>query len=231
MRKKEDKTLSLSVIKEAYRNNLYKHHTGREECPAPEKLVPAARMELPLRERLAILDHIDKCGSCAREFHTTIAILKKEKEFLRQIADENPGVRERIRPWFFQNRPVLAAVSAVFLVMAATAFILILTRPEPVHMRSGEPSIQIISPVETVNASKIKFAWNETAGTEYYRLHIFGDDLRPLWESGRIYSTRWTPAPDVLSELKSGKTYFWMVTAYRESGSPRESGLIKFAVK
>jgi hypothetical protein len=42
-------------------------------------------MEVPIEERIELIDHLDKCNSCALEFQAVIRIIKKEKEFLEQI--------------------------------------------------------------------------------------------------------------------------------------------------
>jgi hypothetical protein len=42
-------------------------------------------MELSIEKRIELIDHIDKCNSCALEFQTLIKIVKKEKEFLQHI--------------------------------------------------------------------------------------------------------------------------------------------------
>jgi hypothetical protein len=42
-------------------------------------------MDLPIEQRIGLIDHIDKCNSCALEFQTIIKIIKKEKEFLEKI--------------------------------------------------------------------------------------------------------------------------------------------------
>jgi hypothetical protein len=202
-----------------------------KECPDPEKLVLAARLELPLKQRLAVMDHIDNCASCAREFKAIIAIIQKEKEFLQQIKDEIPKVKEKKSPWLIRNRPVLAAASAVFLLLAAAVFFLFVNRPAPFNLRSSQSIIEAISPFKTVKASQLQFNWESARGTEFYRINIFGDDLGPIWESGKIFVTEWTPGPEIKSRLQSGKTYFWMVTAHRPDGSTRESDLIEFSLK
>lgn len=188
----------------------------------------AGRMELPLKERQEIWGHIDKCRACAREFHTITAILKKEKEFLQKLEKETSQDRETTRPWIFQKKPVWAAAAAIFLVLAGAVFFLVLNRPDQVRMRSRGSAVPAYAPDGIVHTAKIKFAWGKTRGAEFYRLRIYGDDLLPIWESGRIYTTQWIPSPELWDKLEGGKTYFWMVTAFREDGSTRESELTRF---
>ncbi len=213
------------------KNNLNKNEVKVDNCPDPEKLVQAARLELPLKERLDVIEHIDTCSSCAQEFQTIIAILKKEKEFLSRIEKETGKIEEKRRPWYARAGPVLAAASAVFLLLAATVFFLFLNRPEPLNLRSGGNAIQVKAPVTSMRQSKLRFVWEPSKGAQYYRISVFGDDLQPLWESRQIYTTEWTSGPELKSRMQSGRTYFWMVTAYLADGNTRESELIQFTLK
>jgi hypothetical protein len=213
------------------KNNLNKNEVKVDNCPDPEKLVQAARLELPLEKRLDVMEHIDTCRSCAQEFQTIIAILKKEKDFLSRIEKETGEIEEKRRPWYARAGPVLAAASAVFLVLAAAVIFLFLDRPEPFNLRSSGNGVQVHSPVKSMRLSQLRFAWEPSKGAEYYRISVFGDDLQPVWESGHIFVTAWTPGPDLKSRMQSGQTYFWMVTAHRPDGSTAESDLIQFTLK
>lgn len=213
------------------KNNLNKNEVKAIDCPDPENLVRAARLELPLKERLDVIEHIDTCRSCAQEFQTIIAILKKEKEFLNRIGKETGEIEEKRRPWFIRPRPVWAAASAAFLLLAAAVFFLFLNRSEPLNLRSGGNAVQVHAPVTSMRQSKLRFVWEPSKGAQYYRISVFGDDLQPLWESRQIYTTEWTPGPEPKSRMQSGRTYFWMVTAYSPDGRTAESDLIRFSLK
>lgn len=76
---------AINLIKKAFIYNLTMKPWRLAKCPSPEKLVLFARMEVPIEERIELIDHIDKCNSCALEFQAVIKIIKKEKEFLAQI--------------------------------------------------------------------------------------------------------------------------------------------------
>lgn len=85
MENKKNHSLSIPTNRKALTYNINERDCTTGKCPSPENLVLAARMELQLKERLKIINHIDKCDSCALEFLTIIKIIKKEKEFLEKI--------------------------------------------------------------------------------------------------------------------------------------------------
>lgn len=211
--------------------SLNKDEVKVDNCPDPEKLVQAARLKLPLDERMDVIEHIDTCRSCAQEFQTIIAILRKEKEFLSRIEKETGKIEEKRRPWFVRPMPVLAAACAVFLVVAAAVFFLFWSTPEPINLRNSGNAVQVHAPVKSMRLSQLRFAWEPSKGAKYYRISVYGDDLQPVWESGHIFVTEWTPGPELKNRMQSGQTYFWMVTAHRSNGSTVESDLIQFNLK
>jgi hypothetical protein len=211
--------------------SLNKNEIKVDNCPDPEKLVQAARLKLPLNERMDVIEHMDICRSCAQEFQTIIAILRKEKEFLSRIEKETSEIEEKRRPWFVRPMPVLAAASAVFLAAAAAVFFLFLSPPEPINLRNSGNAVQVHAPVKSMRLSQLRFAWKPSKGAEYYRIIVYGDDLQTVWESGHIFVTEWTPGPEIKNRMQNGQTYFWMVTAYSPDGSTAESDLIRFSLK
>ena len=41
---------------------------ARDDCPSPERIWSAVRLDLPLAERLQVIDHVVECAGCADEW-------------------------------------------------------------------------------------------------------------------------------------------------------------------
>jgi hypothetical protein len=88
MKRKKIKT-GLDIINEKLDKDFIYHKLHiRYDCPSPKKLILAARLKLPLSERLDLIDHIDKCQLCASDFQLINSILKEELSILKKIKDE-----------------------------------------------------------------------------------------------------------------------------------------------
>ncbi len=70
------------------------------------------------------------------------------------------------------------------------------------------------------------FRWQPIPDSDHYVLELFDEALLPVWTSNKIRDVQ-IPFPP---NLKTGKTYFWMVTAYSDEATLAESELARFVI-
>ena len=62
-----------------------------------------------------------------------------------------------------------------------------------------------------------------------YEIHVYGSDLRLVWDSGKVNSNAQHNIPYEGPELTSASDYFWQVTSYASNGESADSSLQTFS--
>jgi len=118
----------------------------------------------------------------------------------------------------------------VGLVLIATSALLIIQNNDFSRIsRSGGAGINLLYPVTThTKSEKLIFQWKRQPESGYYVLELFDEALLPLWTSQKADALQAQLPDDVYSNLKIGKSYFWMVTGFSEDLKIDESPLTRF---
>lgn len=233
--------IKLSELRKLYQEYLQETQSqSREICPSPETLLKYSRSKLSKKERSKITNHIARCNSCAQEFKIIYEILDQEQALNQKIAEqlELKGIKSRrktklkIKELVRLNRRIVL-VFATSLLLAVIATVFFLRFPIKHDYRGAQLNrINLIHPIEGTHLlSKLSFDWTEVPSADYYVLEIFNEELYPAWKSGKLSQDKFIPPPELIELFEYNKTYFWMVTAFLQSGNKVESRLRSFIVK
>jgi hypothetical protein len=74
------------------------------------------------------------------------------------------------------------------------------------------------------------FRWQGRYTSDYYVLELFDDALLPIWTSDKVRELQIPIPPEVFATLLTGRSYFWMVTAFLQGTKTEESRLRRFII-
>lgn len=223
--------INTSILKKEYSAYCAQRiDESRKLCLSPEKLILTARGELSDKEKSASLKHITECIYCSLEMKEILKILQYEKQIIEKIIKKPQKNNEKIFPGINWKT---AAASAVLLLFVVSSFLIIHRMKNSHSLRGGSSQIfNLIAPVDTNTSEPYPvFKWMVVEQAGYYILEIYDEFLTPLWESRKLYHPRLQLPEEIVSSMKSGAGYYWMVTAYLTNGKTIESSLEKFVFR
>jgi len=223
--------INTSVLKKEYSAYCVQRiDESRKNCLSPEKLILTARGELSDKEKSESLQHITDCIYCSLEIKEILKILHYEKQFIEKITKKTQKNNEKNFPG---TKWKTAAVSAVLLLLVVSSFLMIQRMKNSHYLRGGSTQIlKLIAPVDTyASKSYPLFKWTAVEQAGYYIFEIYDEFLTPLWESEKLYHPSLQLPDEIVSSMKSGAGYYWMVTAYLSNGKTIESSLEKFVFR
>lgn len=222
-----------AMLEEAYRR-LAADELARsgEKCPSPEDLSALLAEKMPGTRRRRILDHVSMCEACAESVRM---LLRAEREIDALLAgipgsgSKNASFLHRLQTSRF-GWPHPVVFGAVFLTLLVLVLLFVLRSRTPSSVWRGEPGvIELVSPIRSaVQRGELEFSWRAYPGAESYQIEVYDPALLPVWKSGRLTSDRLTAPGDLRSALKSGGSYFWMVSARLPDGLLVKSELAEF---
>jgi len=232
---------------------LYQAHvrsktpSSLKDCPSPKKMMRLLRSKSSAKEATQIVDHISRCSSCFCEFEFLVDVLRKEKEFIREVEqlarsrEARPGRNPDCRTIFGLRmgwRPLISRLSwrtAFFLAgLVLAGFLvskLVLFRAPEKYRTGSSTGFELVQPVEKrIPRSSLVFKWEEVEDSEYYILELFDQALTPIWKSGKINENSALPPEGLARTLETNRSYFWMVTACKTTGEKITSRLEEFSL-
>ena len=211
----------------------------RDGCLAPELLLKSLRGSLSKRKRSKVSKHLMSCIHCSREFQTLLNTIREENEINLKIAElpfiknGNSNSSTKRNPDLGNRWPRMLAYLIPIVLAIAISAIFILQLPQKANFRRARASpLNIIQPKDShVTLLSLEFKWKELPETEYYIIDVFDEALLPVWTSFKVHGNSLTATASLTQELKTERTYFWMVTAFQTSGARIESLLVEFHIK
>lgn len=207
----------------------------RKDCPSPEIMADTFISSTSRRRKKRIADHITQCSFCREEFMFIMKLQElavKPDELTREEAPINnriAPVRGRIGAFVLKWHYACAILG-----MGLIAFSLFMPRQlnqGSKAPRSNEMSLGLLYPTSSHNLlDKLIFRWQEKVEIQFYVLELFDEDLILLWTSPDMHEPEVELPPDIVLKMRTGGYYFWMVTAYSETGRRTESPLTMFHV-
>lgn len=215
---------------------------SRQACPSSEEISNIFIDSGLKAEKEKIIDHVTNCSYCVQEFDVLLEIFRQEKKlveeinlFLKNEEGPSPVSKKNVKKTIqFALAWKFTLASAIVLVLAGAIF-LITNGPifnKKTEKRGGKPGqINLLEPhPDRASETPLLFRWDEIGGRDYFIIEIFDESLSPLWKSGKIFETSFRLPPDVERQMQSGKSYFWMITAFFTNGLTRESHLEEFRI-
>jgi len=213
----------------------------RKFCPSPKKMLHLFRGKISENKKARIVDHITNCYYCSQEFEFIIEALRYEKN-LNNIANEfiakkgkNPALKHSISHSFSSRFKLgySTLLASCILVFSLGAIFIISKKVESSKYRGTSLNqIELIKPrKKMLTKSTLAFEWEAVQGTDYYVFEIFDETLYPIWTSDKIILNSVLLPSKTSFKLESNKSYYWMVTAFLQSGIKKESTLKEFQIK
>jgi len=213
----------------------------RKFCPSPKKMLHLFRGKISENKKARIVDHITNCYYCSQEFEFIIEALRYEKN-LNNIANEfiakkgkKPALKHSISHSFSSRFKLgySTLLASCILVFSLGAIFIISKKVESSKYRGTSLNqIELIKPrKKMLTKSTLAFEWEAVQGTDYYVFEIFDETLYPIWTSDKIILNSVLLPSKTSFKLESNKSYYWMVTAFLQSGIKKESTLKEFQIK
>lgn len=194
----------------------------REDCPDPERIWSAVHDELPIAERLAIVDHLAECPTCAEAWRLAHEIVPVEATAAR-------------RNWFstFRQSVALQTAAAVVLIVGVVFAIRILrptSNPEvrdpgTVVLRSelGEGAV--------LPRDDFRLRWSGGPPGSRYELTVTTRDLDVVVDVRGLERAEYRVDAARLAPLSSGTRLLWRVVARAPDGLTAASPTFEVSVQ
>lgn len=234
--------IDLDSLKSLYQSQKKTGLLPNDHCPDPKQLVSLLRSELPRKKAGKIVDHVLACPDCREEFKFLVKVLRAEKNLIDELErwlkekSSSPSVERapasfRAKRWLAVLRgwpwPAVSVAAAGFVVVISILFILVFRHPER-YRADSTARVALLEPVDQkISLSSPLFRWKSVPGADSYMLQLFDQNLKPIWKSDRIFTTRLVLPAEVVSRLLPGHVHFWMVVAFSD-GEEVASSLEKF---
>jgi hypothetical protein len=181
-------------------------------------------------ERESALEHVTRCGECARIYRALDALAEGAREFDSGAPRREAAVLPFSRGVMLGGLATAAALAILLLRPAAA--------PEVPHPPAGDSfrgSTATLDPVPEVPAGRVvglpaQLRWRGISGPASYHVVILDADGEPVWSGAETRGTALSWPSEL--ELKPG-SYYWQVIAQPEGGLPgdrRASTLAAFEV-
>jgi hypothetical protein len=207
----------------------------RYACPSPRALFNSFELSTSLRNKKKIIDHITECSFCRREFELILELQRYHASSISAInriastasKTEEQGVEQAKRRYIWRYAYFLVGLALIL-----SAYFLITQRISLLEvMRTSENNIVLFAPAKVHAFPKpLIFQWQKQSASQYYILELFDNSLLPVWTSEKIYDVQIQLPEEVLSHLRSGNYYFWMITSFSTTQKISESELVRFLV-
>jgi hypothetical protein len=199
----------------------------RDDCPEPDRIWGAARLELPLDERQSIIDHTIECPTCAEAWRLAV-------EFGRDApapaaASSKPAVRSS-KP---ANWTWLRAAATILLPLGL-GVALWFSRPSvgPVVREPGTGQIQSqLKDGESLPRDDFRLRWSSGSAGERYEITVTTADLGVIVTARGLDRPEYRVPSERLAGLPSGTRVLWRIVAQAPDGGTISSPTFEVAVR
>ena len=206
---------------------------SRDDCPSVEQLVQTLRGGGSKKEKARVVDHLTRCGECAREFEFALETVRAESRLIRGL-----GGREELES-VCRRRPFYLGFSwglASLLVAVCTAGILFwklaISPGRETYRANAAARLELIQPErDPVKLAALVFRWKPVSDVQYYIVEVYDEALVPLWKSEPFAGNQAVFPESLKEKLVSGRKYFWMVSGHFAQGDALASPLREFSLK
>lgn len=207
----------------------------RMHCPSPEALARSFEPGVSRRAKKRIVDHLTECFYCQEEFKFYHELQQFHQGLhMNEKIDPRVDSLDRSRPVDRSiGRPIWTYASILLgLVLISSVVLLFFQNTDISDIERAETGAIIADYPEASHriGDELIFKWEEYPPAQHYVLELFDDSLIPIWTSPAIQSLQARLPSGVRPEIKAGKYYYWMITAYAGPTKVAESKLIQFVV-
>lgn len=225
-----------ALLKELFRGyGATRRPLDRKKCPSSSEMVRSFESSSPIRKKKRIIDHISECSFCREEFLLLFEI-QRSSPLLSSIKDATahygPQIGSPIRSEPNHLRFWQYACSLLGLGLVISSLFLIVNQKDLSEVeRTARTELILLSPKTDESVSRpLIFRWRGRTAIDYYVLELFDEALLPIWTSDKIRDIRVQLPPPIVSMLRPGRSYYWMVTSYSKGSETDESRLSHFRI-
>lgn len=208
---------------------------NRQDCPSPESLARSFTARAPKRIKRQIIDHVSKCSYCKEEFAFYHELQKIHKEILGEY--EGAANEEVIGALLKDSRPRIqpllnyAFLCLGILIISTVVMLLFTNKNISESERSITSTVILDYPLSSHHMTEIlNFRWKGFPSAQYYVLELFNDSLEFLWTSPPVQDLHIRLPLEMSDEIRPGRVFYWMITAYIGSSKIGESKLMRFVI-
>jgi cbb3-type cytochrome oxidase subunit 3 len=192
----------------------------RSDCPNPARIWDAVRLQLPLDERLAIIDHTSECSACAEAWG-----LAAELDSAHAGSAPAMPASSRALSVFYGRSRLLIGTAAVFLVALGIAFIMF--RPAA---RPTEDVAATLQPRDEQSAAlplgDFLLRWTPGPAGSRYDVTVMKAPMDVVAEVRNLEVTEYRVPPQQLAGVADGTRLLWRVVAHTPDGRTVSSALL-----
>ena len=197
----------------------------REDCPAPERIWSAVRLELPLDERLAIVDHVTECGACAEAWRLAREMGSQNVEPAAHTSAARLAARFRRLP--------LAAAAAIVVGIGLLFAVRGLWLPEDAEVRDPATAVlrSEVGDVAVLPREDFRLRWSGGPPAARYDLTVTTSDLDVVVDERALERQEYRVDPARLARFASGTRLLWRVVARAPDGVTASSPTFEVSVR
>jgi len=220
-------TPTIEALQKAFRSMPAGSRT--ENCPEPERLWAAARLEIPADQRREVIRHVATCAACAEDWRVTWKLWQKQRA---ADAQDPPDAVVVQGPWtrFYEALPQVAAAALVVLAVGVGGFFF--HQPPESTFRGNERGPQDAAAVEGEVAvtpdgaylprDEFVLRWTPTAGATY-NVTVMTEEGDFVETSSNLEVPELRVAPEKLEAIPSGGLVLWQVEVLKPEGGARRT--------
>jgi hypothetical protein len=192
----------------------------RDDCPAPDRIWAAVQLELPLEERLAIIDHLASCQVCAEAWRLSMELAAEGTTVKPDDRTPAPFNRAAILTTA-KSRPAWAAIAASLGVIAGLVFVLRSSlTDEPVLRAPANGAIEsLVGERGQIPRDDFRLEWSAGPPGARYDLTMTTSDLEVIVDVRGLDRTEYRIAPERLADVPPGARVLWRVFARTPDGA------------
>jgi hypothetical protein len=203
----------------------------REDCPDADRIWRAISLELPVRERLAVIDHTVECPACAEAWRLAAEIVPGVRDGdQRRSAIERASLPSHAA-WFTplrEHRATLGAAAMLVLIVGAFAFFQTFRQSGgPVSRDPGAIVLRSAVPGGALPRGDFRLRWAGGPAGARYDLTVTTSRLEVVIDVRGLEQPEYTIAPARLAGLPAGTRLLWRVIAHAPDGLTASSGTLE----
>lgn len=198
----------------------------RADCPPADRIWDAVRLELPIEERLAIVDHTVECAVCAEAWRLatelgqhTAAAGQKRSPFLTRL--QTPGARQLL-----YAATLVAALGALLLARLSKPTVDPIVRDTSLVAVRSE-----IQPSASLPRDDFRLRWSGAPEGSRYDLTVTTAELNVVVTARGLEQPEYRVASEHLETLAPGTRVLWRVVAHTVEGTTMSSPTFEVFVR
>lgn len=200
---------------------------ARDDCPAPDRIWSAVRLELSLAERLEVIDHIAECPACAEAWRMAVELGAGETSPATAFRGWTANIRWMVWP--------SVAAAAILLVLGIRFAGMPGARQPQVDPIVRDPITDTLLPRMTESASlpreQFWIRWSAGPSGARYDLLVTTPELEVIADARGLLDPEYRVAPERLKGLASGTRLLWRVVAHAADGGTVSSRTYEVSVR